>query len=74
MSFNRLLFLQKKLCYSCRHNPKYASDNFPTIFTAVLLDCLKQTYQIFKTAIFQDVSEDLILSYDLISYFQLFKS
>ena len=74
MSFNRLLFLQKKLCYSCRHNPKYASDNFPTIFTAMLLDCLKQTYQIFKTAIFQDVSEDLILSYGLISYFHLFKS
>ena len=39
------------------------------IFTTVLLDCLKQTYQIFITAIFQDVSEDLIFFYDLISLF-----
>ena len=49
--------------------PKYVSDIFLTIFTAVLLDCLKQTYQFFKTAIFQDVSEDLIISYNLISLF-----
>ena len=51
------------------HNPKYASDIFLTIFTTVLLDCLKQSYQIFGKAIFQDVSEDLILSYNLISLF-----
>ena len=37
----------------------------------VLLDCLMQTYQIFRTAIFQEVSEDLTLSYDLISLFPL---
>ena len=54
-----------------RHNPKYVSDIFFKIFTAVFLDCLKKTYQIFRTALFQDVSEDLILSYDLISLFPL---
>ena len=42
---------------------------FFTIFTEAVLDCLKQSYQIFGTAIFQDVSEDLIFSYDLISLF-----
>ena len=42
---------------------------FFTIFTEAVLDCLKQTYQIFGTAIFQDVSEDLIFSYDPISVF-----
>ena len=70
MSFNRLLFLQKSSAIAVRHNPKYASDIFVTIFTAVLLDCLKQTYQIFRTAISQDVSEDLILSFDLIFLFR----
>ena len=49
--------------------PKYVSDIFLTIFTAVLLDCLKQTYQFFKTAIFQDVSANMIISYNLISLF-----
>ena len=68
MSFNRLLFSQKRSAIVVRH-PKYAADIFLTIFTAALLDCLKQTYQIFETAIFQDVSKDLILSYDLISVF-----
>ena len=69
MSLNRLLFSQKSSATAVRHNPKYASDIFLTIFIAVLLDCLKQTYQIFRTAIFQDVFEDLILSYDLILLF-----
>ena len=69
MSFNRLLFSRKSSAIAVRHKPKYVSDIFLTIFTAVRLDCLKQTYQIFRTAIFQDVSEDLILSYDLISLF-----
>ena len=66
MSFNVLLFSQKSSAKVVRHNPTYASDIFLTIFTAVLLDCLEQT---FRTAIFQDVSEDLILSYNLISLF-----
>ena len=53
MSFNRLLFSQKSSVMAVvRHNPKYVSDIFLAIFTAVLLDCLKQTYQIFRTAIF----------------------
>ena len=69
MSFNRLPFSQKSSVIAVRHDPKYSSDIFLTIFIVVLLDCLKQTYQIFKTAIFQDVSVDLILSYDLISLF-----
>ena len=68
MYFNRLLFSQKSSAIAVRHNPKYASDIFLTIFTAVL-DYLKQTYQILRTAIFPDVSEDLILSYDLMSLF-----
>ena len=41
MSFNRLLFLQKSSAIADRHNPKYASAIFLTIFTAVLLACLK---------------------------------
>ena len=53
VSFNRLLFFAKK-------------NIFFTIFTAVILNYLKQTDQIFKTAILLNVSEDLILSYDLI--------
>ena len=53
VSFNRLLFFAKKII-------------FFTIFTAVILNYLKQTDQIFKTAILLNVSEDLILSYDLI--------
>ena len=69
MSFNGLLFSQKSSAIAVRHNPKYASDIFLTIFTVVLLDCLKQTCQIFRTAIFQDDFEDLILFYDLISLF-----
>ena len=74
MSFKCLLFSQKSPAITVSHNVKYASDISFTIFTAVLLDGLKQTYQIFITAIFQDVSEDLILSYDLILYFHRFKS
>ena len=69
MSFNRLLFLLKSSVIVARNNPKYASDIFLTTFTAVPLDCLKQTYHIFGTAIFQDISEDLILSYILICLF-----
>ena len=69
ISFNHLLFFQKSSTIAVRHNSKYASDIFLTIFNAIVLDCLKQTYQIFRTAIFQDVSEDLIFSYDLISLF-----
>ena len=65
MSFNGLLFLQKSSAIAVRHNPKFVSDIFLTIFAAVLLDCLKQTNQVFRTAIFQEVFEDLILSYDL---------
>ena len=42
-----------------------------TIFTAIPHDCLEQTYQIFRAAIFQDVSGGLILSYDLVSLFPL---
>ena len=64
MSFNYLLFSQKSSAMAFRHNPRYASDIFLAIFTALILDCLKQAYQIFRTAIFQDVSEDLILSFD----------
>ena len=40
-------------------------DKFLRLFIAVLLDCLKQAYQIFRAAIFNDVSEDLIFSFDL---------
>ena len=40
------------------------------IFTAALLDCLKQTYQIFRTAFFQEVSAGLIFACDLIFLFQ----
>ena len=69
MSFNDFLFSQKSSTIAVPHNPKYASGIFLTIFTAELLDCLKQTYQIFRTVIFQDVSEDLILYCDLISLF-----
>ena len=53
MSFNSLLFSQKKLRYCY-----WTFDIFSTIFTAALLDCLKQTYQIFRADTFQDVSED----------------
>ena len=67
MSFGGLLFLQKSSTLAARHNTKYASDPVLTIFTAVFLDCLKQTYQIFRRPIFQDVSEDLLLSYNLVS-------
>ena len=42
------------------------------IFTAVLLDYLKQIHQIFRVAIFQYVSEDLILSIDLNLFSLLF--
>ena len=73
MSFNRLLFSQKTSAIAVQHNPKHASDIFLMIFTAVLLHCLKQTYQIFITAIFQDVSENPILSYDLIALFPSIK-
>ena len=65
MSLNGLLFSQKSSTLAVWHNRKYAAI-FLTIFTAVILDFLKQTYQIFRTAIFQGVSEDLTLSYDLI--------
>ena len=34
-------------------------------FYIILYDFLKQTYQTFKAVIFKDVSEGLILSYDL---------
>ena len=71
MSLYGVLFSQKSSAIAVGHNPKYAFDIFPSIFTAVLLDCLKQTCQIFRAAIFQDVSEDLILSYNLISLFSL---
>ena len=64
-----LLFSQKRSTIDVRHNPKYVSNIFLMIFTAVLLECFKQTNQIFRTAIFQDVFDDLILSYDLISLF-----
>ena len=64
-----LLFSQKRSTIDVRHNPKYVSNIFLMIFTAVLLECFKQTDQIFRTAIFQDVFDDLILSYDLISLF-----
>ena len=60
--------MQKSFAIPVRHNPKYASDIFLTIFTSVLLDF--QTYQILKV-IFQDVFEALILSYNLISLFSL---
>ena len=66
MSFNRYYFRKNSSAIAVRHNPKYDSDTFLTISTGVILDCLKQT---FRTAIFQDVSEDLIHSYDLISLF-----
>ena len=56
------IFVKKTSTLAVRHNPKYATAIFLTIFTAVLLDCLKYTYQVFRTTIFQDVSEDLILS------------
>ena len=69
ISFNSLLFSQKSSAISVQHNPKCVSDIFLTIFSSALIDCLKQTYKIFRTAIFQDVSKDLILSYDLISLF-----
>ena len=69
--FQRFTMFAKKLRYSCSTNPRYASDIFLTIFIVIILDCLKQTYQIFRTAICQDVSEDLILSYDFISLFPL---
>ena len=64
-----LLFSQKRSTIDVRHNPKYVSNIFLMIFTAVLLECFKQTDQIFRTAIFQDVFDDLILSYHLISLF-----
>ena len=57
MSLNHLLFSQKSSAIAVLHNPKYASDIFLKIFTAVLLDCLKKTYQIFRAAVFQDVFE-----------------
>ena len=69
MSFNGLLFSQKSSAIAVLHNPKNASDNFLTIFTVVFLDYLKQLCRILRTAIFQDVFEDLILFYDLISLF-----
>ena len=69
MSFSGLPFLQKSSTLALRHNSKYGSDILLTICTAALLDCLRQTYQIFTTAIFQGVFEDLIVSYDLISLF-----
>ena len=53
MSLNGLLFSQKSSAIAVRHNLKYASDIFLTIFTVVLSDCLKKTHQIFRTAIFQ---------------------
>ena len=63
MSFNNKLSSRKSSAIAVRHNTKYASDIFFTIFTAALLDCLKQTHQMFRTAIFQYVSDDgLILS------------
>ena len=64
MFFNRLLFSQKSSAIAV---PKYASNIFLTILTEVHLDCLKLTYQVFRTAIFQDAPGGLILSYDLIS-------
>lgn len=71
MSFSGLPFSQKSSTLALRHNSKYGSDILLTICTAALLDCLRQTYQIFRGAIFQDVSENLIISYDLISLFAL---
>ena len=41
MSFKRLLFSQESSAIAVRHNPKYASAIFFTIFTAVHFDCLR---------------------------------
>ena len=67
------LFLQKSSVIAVWHNPIYASDSyiFFTIFTAIPHDCVKQTYQIFRTANFQDVSEGAILSNDVTFLFSL---
>ena len=35
------IFVKKSSAAAVRHNPKYTSHIFLTIFTAVLLDCLK---------------------------------
>ena len=51
--FQQFTIFAKKLRYCY-----WTFDIFPTIFTAALLDCLKQTYQIFRADTFQDVSED----------------
>ena len=64
-----LLFPQRSSAIAVRHNPKICLFYFPYNFYCSTLHCLKQTCQIFKTVIFQDVSEDLMLSYDLISLF-----
>ena len=72
MSFNSLLFPQKSSFIAVRLNSKYVSDTFLTIFTAILLKKYQKylkKYQIFRADTFQDVSEDLILSKDLISLF-----
>ena len=69
MSLKHLLFSQKSSAIAVLHNPKYASDIFLMSFTAVLLDCLKQTYQIFRAAVFSRCLWSLILPYDLISLF-----
>ena len=45
------------------------SDIFLTILLQCSHDCLKQTDQIFKTDLFQDVSKGLIVSDDLVSLF-----
>ena len=70
MPLKRLLFSQKSSAVAVRHNPKYASVIFFLRFLLqYFLIVWKQTYQIFGKAIFQDVSEDVTLPYDLISLF-----
>ena len=39
--FQSFTIFVKKLCYSCSAYPKYASEIFVTVFTAVLRDYLK---------------------------------
>ena len=61
MPFRHQLFSQKSSVIAVIYNPKYASDIFYGFYcnTAIL----------FTAAVFKDVSEDLILSYDLNIFF-----
>ena len=70
MSFNGFLFSQKSSAIAVRHNPTYVSDIFLRSFAATLIDCLKETYQIFRTAIFQDASEDFFISNNLNRFYR----